>query len=127
MTIPSYLVVLREVKNGSGGVNHDSIPVKEDIGAGAIGWLKNGSIVRIADHNVLISDSYRKTIGTSTWVQFECDDPKFSGDVWIEENSHLFPIVETPPAPVEEIVEVEVMEIRIQPGGQMFAKIRKVP
>jgi hypothetical protein len=119
--IPSGIPkVTRIVKNGMGGPNKDSIPVKEDLGGGAIGYLKNETQVNIVDPSYPGISKYRKVSNGSTWVVFEDAAGKlFSGlnDIWCEESGHL---VEVESEPEEEWVECSY---RFEDGRLFLKKI----
>jgi hypothetical protein len=117
----------RVVKVGSGGPNKDSIPVKEDLGGSVIGYLKNGTVVRIVDPIYPGISKYRRLANGSTWVVFEpVDSTLFArwNDIWCEENGHLFEMEPLPPAP-EEGYEYEVLAERWETGGKRFLKLKK--
>lgn len=119
--------VMRIVKNGKGGPEANAIPVREDAMGGDItGYLPNDTIVRIVNPASAEANHYRKVWNGSNMVQFDLaiSDLVKGVDGWCEENSHLYDYV-TPPAPVEVITEVEVVEERWT-NGKRYLKLKKV-
>ena len=113
------------VKNGKGGVNKDSIPVREDLNGEVTGYLVNGTTVRIVDPTYPGIKRYRKTYNGTTWVLFDIHgiDLVRGQDGWCEMTGHLVTETVTPP-PVEADV-FEIVNIWTD-GGRMFVRIKKI-
>lgn len=99
--------VVRIVVRGSGGPEKNAIPAKEDLGGGTIGYLKNGTVVRIVDPTYPGISKYRKQYNGTTWVVFaETVTQQVKGDdIWCEETGHLVEM-EEPPIEGDEYIQV---------------------
>jgi len=93
--------ISRLVRNGAGGVNKDSIPVREDLNGEVVGYLVNGTTVRIVDPTYPGISRYRKIYNGTTWVLFDIHgfDMVKGQDGWCELTGHL---VEVEPVPTPE-------------------------
>jgi hypothetical protein len=105
--IPANIpLVVRVVKNGSGGPNKDSIPIREDLGGPTIGYLPTGFTIRIVDPAYPGAGNYRKEWAGNIWVDFIGKYVDLNGlvqvaaagnkDYLCEETSHLYPVEEPP-------------------------------
>src|SRR4030042_5225236 len=118
---PIPLALQRKVRiiNASGGVNHDSLPVRENgINSGELSaMLPNNTVVIVVDTRkdpVLIKQYYDSIPG---WGMFQTLDgqlftPSGTGQNWCEYKSHLEDVIEPePPEPVDEYETKEVAGI----------------
>lgn len=112
--IPTIYV---EVKGGMGGLNHDSIPVVEDLGGAVTGYLRNGTPwVRIVNPVYPGIDKYRKVHNGTTWVSFDIHGNDFIAgqESWCELSGHLYEI-----PPIEPSEEYEIRLVKVDDGWKV--------
>ncbi len=121
--MPIPLALQRKVKivNAVGGVNHDSLPIRENglNSPQLTAMLPNGTIVIVVDTRkdaALIKPYYDAGTG---WGMFQMVDGALfaaspSGQNWCEYKSHLEDVIDEEPQPTYTLVEMELYSIKIE-------------
>ncbi len=90
MTIPNSIPKITViVKNGKGGPTKDGIPIYDKLPPGInLGYLKNDTLIQIADPAYPGSAKYRVSWNKTTWVEF---NSTLNDKCYCEETGHLVP------------------------------------